>query len=167
MCVVSIGLAQSTKDSIRGVDFKKYLLARDNTGQKLKKEFPHQAPIKGLMVHYADLIGEGDEQAVVEATTSAMGNGGADIVEVFRLNNRQLISLVIDDSGYKQGDLYEGQNWTPRLEIENGKLVRWFVMYPKGAVKNPKAGLKRVITYRWSKERFTIASVKDVRDDGH
>jgi hypothetical protein len=166
--IVSVGWGRQATNSIRNIDFKQYLLSRNGLGRNLKKEFGDVDPIHDIQVQYAKLIKAGDdEEAVVAATTCAMGNGGADIVEVFRMKaDGQLISLEIDDSGYKRGSLYEGQTATPRLEVKSGKLTRWFVMYAKGStVGNPKAGLKRVIVYRWSSNRFKIDTVKDVKED--
>ena len=168
LCAGCIGVGQPLQRSVRDVDFKHYLLTRNNLGKRLAREFGDANPIKDVRVQYGDLIGEGDEQAVVEATTCAMGNGGADIVEVFRMKaDGQLLSLTMDDTSYKESQLYEGQTVTPRLVVKGGKLTRWFVMSAKGpAAGNPKAGLRRIITYRWSKDHFTIEAVIDVPDEG-
>ncbi|AVS73995.1 hypothetical protein [Paracidovorax cattleyae] len=148
-------------DAIRKVDFSTYLLARDGLGVQLIEEFCDRDPIRHIAVRYADLLGQGDEQAVVEATTCAMGTGGADITEVFRrLPDGRLASLPIDDTGYQGGDLYEGQRRTPRLEVRRGRLTRWFVRYGEGA-EGGAPQIRRTITYRWSRDRFVIDSVKD------
>ncbi len=148
-------------DAIRKVNFRSYLLARDGLGARLAAEFCERDPIRHVAVHYADLIGQGDEQAVVEATTCAMGNGGADITEVFRrLPDGALVSLPLDDAGYRDGDLYAGQRRTPRLEVQRGRLTRWF-MRSGDAPKGGMLQIRRTITYRWSNDRFVIDSVKD------
>ncbi|GEM_PF-4827335 len=147
-------------DDIRKVNFRSYLLARDGLRARLAEEFCERDPIRHITVHYADLIGQRDEQAVVEATTCAMGNGGADITEVFRrLPDGALVSLPLDDAGYRGGDLYAGQRRTPRLEVQRGRLTRWFVRYGDSEGELPQ--IRRTITYRWSNDRFVIDSVKD------
>ena len=125
-------------------------------------ECPGVEKFQRLTVTFADLDGDGAEEAVVEATTCRMGNGGADIVEVLKLDQSQhLVSLKIDDSDFDQGKLYDGQSWTPRLELLDGRLTRWFVMYDKGAGSNPKKGFKRVIQFKWSGDRFVVEKVAD------
>ncbi|AVS88170.1 hypothetical protein C8238_07935 [Paracidovorax avenae] len=155
------GRARAHADAIRKVDFRAYLLARGGLGKQLAEEFGERDPIRHITVQYADLLGHGDEQAIVEATTCAMGNGGADITEVFRrLPDGGLASLPLDDTGYQDGNLYEGQRRTPRLEVRHGRLTRWFVRYGEG----PEGGapqIRRTIIYRWSRDRFVIDSVKD------
>lgn len=152
---------QDAADPIRKVNFRSYLLARDGLGDRLAAEFCERDPIRQVAVHYADLIGQGDEQAVVEATTCAMGNGGADITEVFRrLPDGALVSLPLDDGGYRGGDLYAGQRRTPRLEVQRGRLIRWFVR-SGDAPTGDMPQVRRTITYRWSRDRFVIDSVKD------
>ena len=165
-CVVQ---AQELASSIHSIDFKAFLIQRDHL-ESLRGEFSEDACpelIKNIEVQYGRLIGKPTEQAVVQATTCAMGNGGADIEGVFDLSNSGTpVSLTIDDSNYKSDDLYRGQNWTPRLEILHGRLTRWFVMYDKASREGiAKAGWKRVITYKWSKDRFVIADVKDYPSD--
>lgn len=168
-CVLAVlsstthGVATTRKSTIREVEFAQFLLLRKDLGAALDVECPGVEKIQRLTVNFADLDGDGAEEAVVEATTCRMGNGGADIVEVLKIDqSRHLVSLKIDDSNFAQGMLYEGQSWTPRLEILNGRLTRWFVMYDRGAGSNPKKGFKRVIHFKWSGDRFVIEKVADL-----
>ncbi len=155
------GRARAHADAIRKVDFRAYLLARGGLGKQLAEEFCKRDPIRHITVQYADLLGQDDEQAVVEATTCAMGNGGADITEVFRrLPDGGLASLPLDDTGYQDDKLYEGQRRTPRLEVRHGRLIRWFVRYGEDA-EGGAPQIRRTIIYRWSRDRFVIDSVKD------
>lgn len=163
----SAAYAEDLVNSIRLFDFKQFLIQRNQLEKSLRLEFPEDlCPdlIKRIDVHYGKLIGKSTEQAVVEAVTCAMGNGGADIVEVFDLSGSGIpIRLMIDDSSYDTNKLYQGQHWTPRLEILNDRLTRWFVMYDKSDRDlNPEAGWKRVITYKWNGDKFVIDHVKDL-----
>ncbi len=153
------------ESGIRKINFEQFLI--DSEGlQGLPAKFGEDpdkvSPIKGLNVEYADLTGDGEEEAVVEATTIAMGNGGADIVRIFTLDKKNVpAELKVDNSGFK-GNLFEGQHHsTPRLGIKNGKLTCWYPMYGVNE-KKPKAGWTRNIIYRWSGSQFVIDQVNDV-----
>lgn len=152
--------AESPDSAIRKIDFEQFLIRRDRLDTQ--SECQPERPIKRIDVQYGRLLPGTAEQAVVEATTCMMGNGGADIVEVFALDSAgKPITLPIDNSGYAGRELFEGQSWTPRLEILDGKLTRWFVMYDKGGSTNKNAGVKREIVYKWSGRSFVIDHVKD------
>lgn len=156
---MACALAAGPAASVRRVNFTQALLQRDGLGKQLRRECGHGPLIRLLSVGYGKLTGDGAEQAVVEASTCMMGNGGADIVEVFRLQRGgRLASLALDDST-QASDLYAGQRRTPRLEVRDGKLVRWFVI--DGGESSAKA-LRREITYRWAGDRFVAAEVNDV-----
>ena len=118
-CVVAVlastthGVPATTKSTVRDIDFAQFLLTRNNLGAALAVECPGVEKIQQLTVNFADLDGDGAEEAVLEATTCRMGNGGADIVEVLKMDqSRHLVSLKIDDSNFAQSKLYEGQSWT-------------------------------------------------------
>jgi hypothetical protein len=158
-CLSNAIYAQDQLSSVRDFDFQSYLIKRNGlTNEGCGSE---ELPIKNIQVAYADLIGDGNEEALVEATTCAMGNGGADIVEVFKLDTKgSPVSLKIDDSKLPAEDLYKGQFRTPRLEVSNGKLTRWFIQRTTG--EPPFKETKRVITYQWTGEKFIIDKVQDI-----
>jgi len=158
-CLSNVIYAKDQVSSIRNVDFQSYLIKRNGlTNEGCGSE---ELPIKNIQVVYADLMGDGNEEALVEATTCAMGNGGADIVEVFKLDSRgNPVSLKIDDSKLPAQDLYKGQFRTPRLEASNGKLTRWFIQRATGGP--PFKETKRVITYQWTGAKFIIDKVQDI-----
>ena len=157
------GWAEESK-SIRDFDFRTYLIVREHLAEGLCEGMGE--PIRHIEIQFADLLKNGREQALVEATSCAMGNGGADIVEVFQLDaSGKPVSLTINDSGYKKEDLYRGQYRTPRLEVSNGKLIRWFdVRAPGNRNRETDEETTRVITYRWSGKEFVIQDVQDVKD---
>ena len=157
-CFISAAYAKDQTSSIRNFDFQRYLIKRNGlTNEGCGSE---ELPIKNLQVAYADLIGDGNEEALVEATTCAVGNGGADIVEVFKLDSKGIpVSLKIDDSKLPADDLYKGHFRTPRLEASNGKLTRWFIQRAVGGP--PFKETKRIITYQWTGEKFVIDKVQD------
>ncbi|MFN8390869.1 MAG: hypothetical protein U0136_11310 [Bdellovibrionota bacterium] len=146
--------------SIRDVDFRHYLLTHNYV--PLTGVCAAGSELARLEIQFGTLVPNHGEQAVVEAVSCLMGTGGADIVKVFSLGkNGEPEELEVNDSTRLVKRLYQGQSWTPRLEIRDGKLVRWFVMYEKGARRHKKAGFKREITYRWEGDKFVVADVKD------
>jgi hypothetical protein len=157
-CLSNAIYATDQGSSIRNYDFQSYLIKRN--GLTNEGCGSNELPIKNLHVAYADLLGDGNEEALVEATTCAMGNGGADIVEVFKFDSKgNPVSLKMDDSKLSTQDLYKGQFRTPRLEASNGKLTRWFIQ--RAAGEPPFKETKRIITYQWTGEKFIIDKVQD------
>ena len=155
----STAYSKNQSSSIRDFDFRKYLISRNGLTREGCGGLGE--PIKGIKVAYADLLGDGNEEAIVEATTCAMGNGGADIVEVFRLDQTgNPVSLKIDDSKFPLEDLYKGQFRTPRLQASNGKLIRWFTRHASGGSAVQET--KRIITYKWNGDEFFIEKVQDL-----
>jgi hypothetical protein len=161
--VLALPQAPAAQASIRNANFRAYLLQQDDLGNNLRKECGRAPLIQNLNVSYGVVDGLPDTLAVVEAATCAMGNGGADIVEVFREGPEgKLQSLPIDETG-APADLYAGERRTPRLQILGGALTRWFVRDDKSDnLGRGKSGVRREIRYRWQGDRFVIADIKDV-----
>jgi hypothetical protein len=114
--------------AIRFVDFYDYLV-------KLNAELLDGCGDQDLLtineIEFADLDHDGQEEAVVEATTCGMGTGVADITEVFKLLDKgELTALKINNGEYE--NLYEGSQLSPRLNVQNGRLIRWYIMFPIG-----------------------------------
>ena len=152
--------AQSETSAIRKIDFQRFLTQRDHLNEFLDCPGPS---IKEIHVEYGKLLLDETEQAVVEATTCAIVQGGADILEVFRFGENGVpISLPIDDSAFSKGNLYEGKSKSPHLGIIDGKLTRWYIMYANDSSANPKAGYRRKISYRWSGKSFVVDKVLDI-----
>ena len=163
---VSVPTGGADTRSSRGVldaaTIRRYLASVHGVGPKLRKECGGAAPLQDLHIAYARLLGTADEQALVEATTCMMGNGGADIVLVLRMGaRRQIEPLTVDDSSRPAEELYDGQRRTPRIEAREGRLVRWFV---KDNPMSKLAAIRREITYRWAGDRFVIDTVRDLSE---
>lgn len=158
--------AEPSSRSVREIDFRAYLISTrhlDDCGTLLS-DTPLE-PIHFLDVEYADLDHDGREEAVVEAATCVMGTGGCDIVEVFGLTGRGLRSLRITDEG-REPPPYEdrGMGSTPRLDVRDGQLTRWWVVNAKWP-ELPKSGWKRTLFYRWKEDRFVVDHVEEVPPD--
>jgi hypothetical protein len=97
----------------------------------------------------------------VEAASCAMGTGGCDIVEVLKLlSSGELKKLAISHTGYRETKEYDGMGSTPRLDIKNGQLISWYVIYAKQPGK-PKHGWTRTFYYRWKEDRFVIDHISE------
>ena len=155
---------RSNHGTLGAVAVRRYLAEVHGVGPQLRKECGGAAPLQDLHIAYARLLGTADQQALVEATTCMMGNGGADIVLVLRMGTRRQIEpLPVDDSAHPAEELYDGQRRTPRIEAREGRLVRWFV---KDDPKSKVAAIRREITYRWADDRFVIDTVRDLPEPG-
>ena len=124
LATFSLMLRTENVPSIRGIDFRTYLIStRALDGCRTLLPDKPLEPIHFLEVEYADLDHDGREEAVVEAASCAMGTGGRDIVEVFRLTDRGLQALRVTQNGHEK-PLYEdrGMGSTPRLDIRGGQL---------------------------------------------
>ena len=147
--------------AIESVDFKSYLLKRNHLGAKLLAACRRAPLIQDIVVSYGQVAGLTGTLAVVEASSCAMGNGGSDIVEIFRASPGGPESLRIDDSGLP-ANAYEGERRTPRLEILKGKLTRWFIRRDDAGSDAPEQ--RREIGYRWNGDRFVVDGVRDIAE---
>ena len=167
--VVVIALFTVTRgsegQSIRSVDMAAYLVeSRDLhriCGDFTGREIDH--PIHFLEVEHADLTGDGEEEAVVEAASCEMNTGGSDIVEVFRMKaNGELESLLQSDGKFEKEEVREGCcHSTPRLDVVGGALTRWYPMFAKDW-DHPKHGRYKVMTYQWNGGQFTLSKIEEV-----
>lgn len=159
--------AEPSPRSVREIDFRSYLIRTRHLDEcrTLLPDTPLE-PIHFLEVEYADLDHDGREEAVVEGATCAMGTGGCDIVEVFRLTGRGLEPLRISDDGLEQPPYEDrGMGSTPRLDVRDGQLTRWWVVnakFPEG----PRSGWKRTVFYRWVQDRFVVDRIEEVSPAG-
>ncbi len=149
--------------SIRDIDLKAYIVARDALVKNCE-EFLGRAgedPIHFWEVEYADLDGDGSEEAVIEAATCVMGTGGCDVVEVLKLlPNSELQVLEVTHEGYSEPPEYDGTGSTPRMDVKDGQLVSWYVIHAKTPGK-PKRGWTKTLLYRWKDNRFVVDRVME------
>jgi hypothetical protein len=80
---------RSSHGTLDEAAIRRYLSTAHGVGTKLRKECGGAAPLKDLQLSFARLLGTREVQALVEATTCMMGNGGADIVLVLRVGARR------------------------------------------------------------------------------
>ena len=159
---VTFVIAENAK-SIRDIDLKAYIIKRDNLVEGCKELYGYidEGPIHFWEVEFADLDGDGTEEAVVEAATCVMGTGGSDIVEVLKLlPSGEWKQLDVTHEGYREPQQYDGMGSTPRLDIKDGKLISWYVIHAKNPGK-PKRGWTKTLIYRWEKNRFVVDRVTE------
>ncbi len=151
----------SNPKSIRDIDLKSYIIHRDNLVEACKglSDDSTADPIHFWEVEYADLDGDGAEEAVVEAASCAMGTGGCDIVEVLKLlPTGELQSLKITHEGYQEPKVYDGMGSTQRLDVKAGRLISWYTINAKEPDK-PKSGWTKTLVFRWKGDRFVVEKV--------
>jgi hypothetical protein len=109
---------------------------------------------------YADLDGDGEEEAVVVAWTPLDGTGGPSFQRVLKLTaGGDVVSLKIDDDPAFFGQEFRGKAW---LHLENDRLVKSCPLYV-GKEPNccPEGGERRIF-YRWDGKAFVVDRVRDV-----
>ncbi len=151
----------SNPKSIRDIDLISYIIHRNNLVEACKgfSDDSTENPIHFWEVEYADLDGDGAEEAVIEAASCAMGTGGCDIVEVLKLlPTGELRSLKITHEGYQEPKEYDGMRSTPRLDVWDGHLVSWYTINAKDPDK-PKSGWTKTLVFKWTGDRFVVEKV--------
>jgi uncharacterized protein YecT (DUF1311 family) len=100
-----------------------------------------------------DFKGDGNQEAIVIASTCYAGTGGADIHSVFsRDSSGELVDLKIPDADPDTYDnLFGNRNYD--LSAEDGVLVATFT-------DDDDRETPLIIRYRWNGKEFAIASVK-------
>jgi len=108
-------------------------------------------------VEYADLDGDGAEEAIVTASSCLTGTAGPDIVRVYRLApDGGVVEMPVSQDPRFEGRRYdEGLCWKSgsRLTARGGRLVREY---------SDASGLEHPLTvfYGWSGKEFRVASVQ-------
>jgi hypothetical protein len=124
-----------------------------------------QKPLQSLApALYADLDGDGQEEAAVEGWSCLSGNGGADFWGVLKLQpSGKLAVLPIDPmpKTFKGRNSYEDLRGHISLEIKDGRLNEVYGIY-KSSDANccPEGGARRFI-YRWDGHRFALDDMID------
>jgi len=152
-----------TEGSIRAIDFEQYLMPRALEAEELCGT-TGQDVLKIWDIEYADLDGDKKEEAIVEAQTCAMGQGGSDITEVYKLTKMGLITLPIDRKNEKliiPAEYERAGSRSYRLDVRKGVLVTWYPVYRAG---QGRSGPQLVwsVTYKWNGKAFIPSQVNIV-----
>ncbi|MBC7779974.1 MAG: hypothetical protein H7125_07690, partial [Proteobacteria bacterium] len=121
--------------------------------------------IASMNIRYADLDGDNAEEAIVEAVTCRSTDGNADVLGVFAYQPPDSVrELPFDAATPASKAIFDGQLGPVRLELIDGRLVRWFALDAgRCASGDPKAAGKRSILYRWTGKAFAVDRVEDSR----
>lgn len=124
-----------------------------------------QKPIQSLApLLYGDLDGDGQEEAAVEGWSCLSGNGGADFFGVLKLMPSGKIAVLPIEpmpKAFKGRNPYEGLRGHLRLEIEDGRLVEVYPLYPDEKSCNSCSEGERRFVFRWDGHRFTLDEMID------
>ena len=160
--------------AIRGVDVRKLLddntfgLVTDSEIGDLKQECADNG--RDLLdvenLDYADLDGDGQEEAIYEGLTCMSGTGGMDFFGVVKLmHDGKLVDMPIKphEGPFKGRDVYDRLRGHMSLAVKNGKLVEVYPVYgTKKSVKPaPRVGGVRSF-FQWDGSRFVLEDVIDV-----
>jgi hypothetical protein len=121
-----------------------------------------------MNVRYADLDGDNAEEAVMEAVTCRSADGTPDVTGVLSYQHPDSVRELPTEHS-KPGDdpIFAGRIGPIRLELIDGRLVRWFALdagtCPSGKPRPPG---RRSIVYRWSGTLFVVDRVNDTRPSG-
>ena len=115
---------------------------------------------------YADLDGDGQEEAIYEGFTCMSGTGGADFFGVVKLtHDGKLVDMPIQphEGPFKGRDVYTGLRGHMSVAVRNGRLVEVYPVYAdeKECEACSSAG-QRQFFFHWDGSRFVLQDVLDV-----
>jgi hypothetical protein len=160
--------------AIRAVDVKKLLddntfgLVTDAEIEDLKQECADNG--RDLLdvenLDYADLEGDGQEEAIYEGFTCMSGTGGMDFFGVVKLmQDGKLVDMPIKphEGPFKGRDLYDRLRGHMSLAVKNGKLVEVYPVYSdEKECEACSSGGQRQFIFQWDGSRFVLENVVDV-----
>jgi len=114
---------------------------------------------------YADLDGDGREEAVYAGFTCMSGSGGMDFFGVVKLRDGKLVDMPIapHEDTFKGHYLYDGLRGHMGLVVQNGKLVETYPVYAnEKECEACSTGGQRQFIFRWDGNRFVLENVTDV-----
>jgi hypothetical protein len=157
---------------IRDVDLQKFLKTRYLEIRPdldvLEEQCPEgQDHVQSLApFQYADLDGDGQEEAVFEGFTCMAGTAGIDFFGVLKvMPDGKLVGLPFEKEGkeFKGRNPYQGLRGHLRLEIEDARLLKVFPVYSNEKQCNSCAdGGEREFVYRWDGHHFILDDIIDV-----
>lgn len=131
-------------------------IGEDELGSWINKQndCPADQPAYFWRLDYYDFKGDGNQEAIVVASSCMTGTAGPDIHSVVsRGSNGELVELKIPEADEKTYDNMFG-NRNSDLEVEDGLLVSTF---------RDDAGRETpplVITYKWNGKQLAIVEIK-------
>jgi len=116
---------------------------------------------------FGDLDGDGREEAAVTAFSCLAGNGGPDLVSVFKLNRDGAIrELKIEPRKWTQPfegrDLTQGLRGQMTVAIDNGRMIEKFPIFKATDAECCATGGFREFIYRWDGAKLALTEVVDV-----
>lgn len=164
--------------AIRAIDVKKMLdhntfgFVPESEMDELKEECVHNG--RDLLdvenLDYADLDGDGQEEAIYEGFTCMSGSGGMDFFGVVKLTrDGKLVDMPIQphEGDFKGRDVYDGLRGHMSLLVQNGNLVEVYPVYKdEKACEACSSGGQRFFIFHWDGSRFVLDKVTDVPDPG-
>lgn len=162
--------------TIRAVDVKRLLddntfgLLTDSEIKDLKQECADNG--RDLLdvenLDYADLDGDGQEEAIYEGFTCMSGSGGMDFFGVVKLmQDGKLVDMPIKphQGPFKGRDVYDRLRGHMSLAAKNGGLVEVYPVYSdEKECEACSTGGRREFIFQWDGSRFVLEDVIDVSE---
>ena len=147
----------SKSKSIRDVDFVKYLTDITYSGIGGASEFCmlNQEPIYINKIIYTDIDTDGQEEAIIQASSCFTGTAGPDIFGVYKSVNSKLIELKINDNNgiFHDKNVYEGlvgnRNFT--FDVRNDQIIEEF--HDESDKNNPLT-----LFFQWDGKEITLTN---------
>jgi len=146
-------LCFSTSLSVRAQDARAISEAEISQWVNQSRDCPAGSQPYFWRLDYFDFKGDGNQEAIVVASSCATGTGGPDIHSVFsRDTSGNIVELKIQEVDPRTYDnLFGNRNYD--LSVEQGLLVATYG-------DDPKRELPLVIRYKWNGKEFEVVSIK-------
>jgi hypothetical protein len=119
---------------------------------------------------YADLDGDGQEEAIYEGFTCMSGSGGMDFFGIVKLTrDGKLVDMPIQphEGDFKGRDVYDGLRGHMSLAVQNGNLVEVYPVYKdEKECEACSSGGQRLFIFHWNGSRFALENVVDLPEPG-
>lgn len=125
-----------------------------------------QPPLSSLApAEYADVDGDGEEEAAIVGFSCLSGTGGPDFAGVLKLKAEgNLVVLPMEPlpKTFKERDVLKDLRGHQGLRIKDGRLMHIFPIYSDGEPNCCPEGGERHFLYRWDGHKFVVDDVVDV-----
>ena len=109
---------------------------------------------------YADLDGDGQEEAIYGGFTCMSGSGGVDFFGIVKLTREgRLVHMPIEphEGDFKGCDVYDGLRGHLSLAVQNGNLVEVYPVYKDDKeCEACSSGGQRLFIFHWDGKRFVL-----------